>query len=567
MVKLNFSKNKDDVNSPCSKTSKTSKNKDIEKVLRPFSSEFHTSYEEPNDLVGISETPIVHLEPITIKNCNEIVGFENFEYYFRNWYSNSINFLMVIGPTGCGKSTFIELFCKENSVNLYTVKQNEFIKTKTQLLSDIINFIEYTGTSGNSFFNQDTTGMIPINKLILIDEYSNTTNDIFSISDIHNLLALRKGSKLTQTAKTDLIKFFNGTNISKENIIKLKIPPVVIISADSKGSKISELKKSLDVYYIQEIPRGLILDFTKTVAAHFGFKNDQLVTKITTICKSDKRLIINTLSYLSKESGYLSKESGSNNDDKKKLELFIDTFYKDEDVNIYDFVHKLFDNVEPIDLLDIYKTYHNDGYIISNLVHENYLDYSSDIDNLANAIDSISYADTINLYEHSMLLNPEIHCIYSLHIPSYHARSDVKNNKGNVRTSMISNKYNTYLNNKKTIDKINNNLINLLSIDEIYSFKKFLNVVTKAKETTSVQNDFLKGILSRMNEISNGGDLLDNGIEKLEMIYKYLSDFKINQESTTKQKTLSSKFKQKLMLINLNKRTTVNGTSPNRYYN
>jgi len=532
MVKLGFSKGTGN-NLNNSVSSKTSKK---ELVLPPEQNDsllFKTGINNYEFQELIQDNEVISDKLVPTK-CNEIVGFEKFEYYFKNWYSESLNnlnksFLMVIGPTGCGKSTFIDLFCKEHSINVYTVKQNEFIKTKVQLLSDIINFIQSVKFHCVKQFD----------KLILIDEYSNGTNDIFSISDIQNLSNLRKCSKLTQTAKTEIIKFFNGTNLSKENIFKLRLPPVVIISADSKGSKISELKKTLDVYYIQEIPTGIVLDFTKTVAAHFGFKNELLVTKITNICKSDKRLIINTLSYLSKES-----DPGPGPD---KIELFIESFYKDEDINIYDFVTRLFDNIEPIDLLDIYKTYHNDGYIISNLVHENYLDYSDDINSLASAIDSISYADTINLYEQSMLINPEIHCIYSLHIPSYYARSDIKNSngtKGITRTSMINNKYNTYLNNKKTIDKINNNLIDLLSLDEIYCFKKFVNDTVKIKDFSDNQNSFIMSILSRLTNESR-----EEGVDKLEMIYKYLGDFKINQEPSTKQKTLSSKFKQKLMLI------------------
>jgi len=522
---------------------------DIETALRPFSSERCSFLLESDDSLIIPEPKesLLSIEPLT--HCNGIVGFENFEYYFKNWYYNCLDFLMVIGPTGCGKSTFIDLFCKEHSIGLYTLKQSEFIKTKQQLLSDIVNFIEYSVFRKNdSFFNGNDNNFGNQSKLILIDEYSNGPNDIFSISDIQCLLTLRKGSKISPTSTTDLIKFFNGTNISKENIFKLKIPPVVIISADSKGSKISELKKSLDVYYIQEIPRGLILDFTKNVAKKLGINNDKLITKISNVCKSDKRLIINSLSYLSKESGYLSKESGYLSKEPgsdSKIMSFIDSFYKDEEINIYDFVNKLFDNIEPINLLEIYKNYHNDGYIISNLVHENYLDYSNDINSLANAIDSISYADTINLYEHSMLLNPEIHCIYSLHIPSYYARSDIKNNKCSVRTSMISNKFNTYLNNIKVINKINDNLLNILTIDEIYCFKKFINDVAKEKDLKPNQSDFLKSILSKIKI-----ECTYTGIDKLEMIYKYLSDFKITDEKQIiKSKTLSSKFKQKLILI------------------
>jgi hypothetical protein len=84
-----------------------------------------------------------------------------------------------------------------------------------------------------------------------------------------------------------------------------------------------------------------------------------------------------------------------------------------------------------------------------------------------------------------------------------------------------------------------------LTIEEIYCFKKFINDVVKAKDLKPNQSDFLKGILSKIKI-----ECTDTGIDKLEIIYKYLSDFKISDEKqTNKTKTLGSKFKQKLILI------------------
>ena len=66
--------------------------------------------------------------------------------------------------------------------------------------------------------------------------------------------------------------------------------------------------------------------------------------------------------------------------------------------------------------------------------------------------DDIYYS---NMYDSVKTFNPDIHCIYSIYIPSYYSKSDTKKTKCTVRSSVINNRYNIYLNNKKVITKIN----------------------------------------------------------------------------------------------------------------
>ena len=57
----------------------------------------------------------------------------------------------------------------------------------------------------------------------------------------------------------------------------------------------------------------------------FSNLNSDILTEIIKKCKSDKRLILHTLEFLKKNSGnYLD---------------FINSFYKDVDVNIFDFIN------------------------------------------------------------------------------------------------------------------------------------------------------------------------------------------------------------------------------------
>jgi hypothetical protein len=93
------------------------------------------------------------------------------------------------------------------------------------------------------------------------------------------------------------------------------LPPVIIISADSKGSKLSDLKKSNEVYYINEIPVGSIKAWVKK---KFEIPESNLL-EIIKKCKSDIRLLLNTLAFFKTN---------------KMVDTFMETFYKDEDINV-----------------------------------------------------------------------------------------------------------------------------------------------------------------------------------------------------------------------------------------
>ena len=442
--------------------------KKIDRNLNPF---------KDTKLELLNEKNEENEDPLSVK---DLVGLENCAYVLKEWYYKSLNkMLLIIGPTGCGKTSLIELFCKEENINLYTIKSSENIKTKKDLLKDIYLFLEF------SFFKMKE------NKLIFIDEYQNSQNDLLSITDI----------------------------------TELKNCKIVIISSDSKGTKLSELKKISEVYYINEINLYYIKEWIKKL--NFNFNENDLM-EIIRKCKSDKRLLLNTLSFYNKSTFKSTLKPNCN------LKLI----YKDTDINLFEFIDTLFDKND-FNFNYYYKIYETDGFAISNLVHENYLDYNDDIDSIAKSADAISAGEILfsDTYESNKTFLPDAHFINSIYIPSFYSKS-YKPSK-NIRTSCINNRFNIYLNNKKLISKINLNQIDhqILNIFDILFIKKFLNYsLIKSKILTPNQEDFLRNIIGTVN------------INSLELIYKHFSEFKETKIKETKNFTL--KFKEKINRLN-----------------
>jgi predicted ATPase len=135
---------------------------------------------------------------------------ENCAYVLNDWYTKSLNnqmtkLLLIIGPVGCGKTSLVELYCKENSIELYKITSD---KSKKEVLQEIFCF------SSTCMFSKKCK------KLLFIDEYQNGQTDVFSLTDIQLLGSLRSEELKTEYKKE--IKLFKIAD-------SFILPPLLIL--------------------------------------------------------------------------------------------------------------------------------------------------------------------------------------------------------------------------------------------------------------------------------------------------------------------------------------------------
>ncbi len=448
------------------------------------------------------------------KSTKDFIGLDICLFSINKWFNESTQGMVLIGPTGCGKTELIKHYSQEHGID--TLVLSDSTDTKKEVIKNIFLFMEFY-QKADFFFKSNE---VPKKKLIVLDQYQNGQNDSLTMTDLSFLISMGTTPLPKETqkwiSKHTSLKTFNFKNV----------PKILIISGDAKGTRLSELKKNCEFCYINELPVYQMRNFT-----HWLFKQkDKSIPDKETIdlilekCKSDKRLIMNTVLF----------GNDSITEYVKSLEI-------DTDINIYTFTDEMFSKSWPMDSQKIFKAYDNDGYLISGLVQENYLCYSNDIDSIAKSAEAISMGDYFYSKNHGEY--SDNHCINGLILPSYYSRTDVKAIKGPVKSSILNNRYNIYLNNKKSFEDILYGTD--LFIEDVFLIKKILKSdFIKSKSFNENQLNFLKNSLGSLND----------SISALEGIYKHFSDFNFDNETLNSSiMELTNKMKNTTNLVSKNK--------------
>ena len=443
------------------------------------------------------------------KDENDLIGLADKLYSINKWYQDYLtkktnNFLILIGSTGVGKTSLVNIFIKKYSLEaLYLNSYGK--KNKKDIVEDIKKFI-----NSNNYINFNSQSQYQkSNKIIILDEFQGMGNDNLSVTDIIELK--NSNNKNNSKLKKGLIyKAFKD----------IKLPPLLIISFDSKGSKISDIKKTNEIIWINNIYPSILLPWIKKICKIENIKiSEKVLNELIVLCKDDKRLLLNLINYI---------RFGDKKINIKNLSEIVLSCKKDKDINVYEYTTKLFDNLSPLSCDEILTAYQTDGFIMENLVFENYIDFNNDLDSICKSAESLAISDSISNLEHSSLSG-----VFSLYGPSVYSRSDIKYIKGPLRSSVLSNKHYLLMCNEKII---NNTLLNhtKINFEDMHRIKESLEQIIGTKILSKEQKLFLQS-------------LYDSGLtlNTLEDIHKGFNN------SSTRIRNLGIKSKQKLTNITI----------------
>jgi SpoVK/Ycf46/Vps4 family AAA+-type ATPase len=214
-------------------------------------------------------------------NNNEIDKAKNWIINYKKNSDNSKKVLLIIGPTGCGKTLLADLILSE-----YNYQKIELNSGDTRSQKKIGDFLKKALTYKNiiDMFND---GNKPIG--ILIDEIDTICkmSDKGGFSEFLNILKMNDKYEAIKQNNLDKKKKQKKIKILIEDYIKL-YNPIICTSNDITDKKITELKKYSEVIYLK---KPLCEDFIQIIDEIYKENNQSIDKNVYSIRKDDILLL------------------------------------------------------------------------------------------------------------------------------------------------------------------------------------------------------------------------------------------------------------------------------------
>jgi DNA polymerase III delta prime subunit len=409
-------------------------------------------------------------------NNNEISKAKNWIINYKKNSDNSKKVLLIIGPTGCGKTLLADLILSE-----YNYQKIELNSGDTRSQKKIGDFLKKALTYKNviDMFND---GNKPIG--ILIDEIDTICkmSDKGGFSEFLNILKMNDKYEAIKQNNLDKKKKQKKIKILIEDYIKL-YNPIICTSNDITDKKITELKKYSEVIYLK---KPLCEDFIQIIDEIYK-ENNQSIDKnvknsIYEYTKGDVRQLI----ILLEELFYFAKKNRITNSIFEEYKKIYNN--KVEDIQLIEGTRILLS--QKIDIYNAQAHFDIDCLLIPLMIHQNSIDCIKNSDDTLkrkleiynNVLESLCIHDTIqtNIFEMQEWDDLyDISSIYGAVLPNFYFNElKTKSKKKDVTVEFTSllNKISQMYTNKKLLNsakfslgKVNFDSDEIIYITEIIS--------------------------------------------------------------------------------------------------
>jgi len=280
-------------------------------------------------------------------SLSEIVGYKNeikqIQTWLKNYQTNKKKMLLILGPTGSGKTTIVQKILENLQYNIYKFNILDFLEKK-----EIKERISKITTTKNIQFMMCPKKIKPI---IFIDEI--------------------EGINVNTKALIDIIKEFIPKSPSKKKDIKKSKTtniPVIGIATETYLKKMNDLERKCDIIRFNNPTENNMLNYVRKVlkANNINIK-ENILKYIINYSNSDFRKLSNILQFIY----YLFENNYMKNIKISDLDGIIDKKNVTSNVELFKSSEELFYKNNPT-LEDVQIFYDMEKVLLPLMIHQNY---------------------------------------------------------------------------------------------------------------------------------------------------------------------------------------------------